>query len=163
MILLVMQTLDNSMRLKSKRRLLGRGVGLTTEQDPENPKPDLHPRRRLGGSPRGREARRRGPGPAVPANPGVNPSLTITAMTAYAMSHIPTRAKAESGEDADGLAPAGVRDAGPAGARGGSANGDRPPAATTARVPARRKRPPAPSGHERRPEVCGARESAAVA
>ncbi len=78
-ILLVMQTLDNSMRLKPKRRLLGRGVGLTTEQDPENPKPDLHPRRRLGGSPRGREARRRGPSSAVPANPPPPPPASTRA------------------------------------------------------------------------------------
>jgi cholesterol oxidase len=28
-------------------------------------------------------------GSTVPANPGVNPSLTITAMTEYAMSHVP--------------------------------------------------------------------------
>jgi cholesterol oxidase len=27
----------------------------------------------------------------VPANPGVNPSLTITAMTEHAMSQIPAR------------------------------------------------------------------------
>ncbi len=30
-------------------------------------------------------------GSAVPANPGVNPSLTITAMTEHAMSKIPVR------------------------------------------------------------------------
>jgi cholesterol oxidase len=30
-------------------------------------------------------------GSTVPANPGVNPSLTITAMTEYAMSHVPAR------------------------------------------------------------------------
>ena len=28
-------------------------------------------------------------GSTVPANPGVNPSLTITAMSEYAMSHVP--------------------------------------------------------------------------
>ena len=28
-------------------------------------------------------------GSTVPANPGVNPSLTITAMTEYAMSQVP--------------------------------------------------------------------------
>jgi cholesterol oxidase len=33
-------------------------------------------------------------GSTVPANPGVNPSLTITAMTEYAMSHVPARAPA---------------------------------------------------------------------
>jgi len=31
-------------------------------------------------------------GSTVPANPGVNPSLTITAMTEYAMSQVPARA-----------------------------------------------------------------------
>jgi cholesterol oxidase len=30
-------------------------------------------------------------GSTVPANPGVNPSLTITAMSEYAMSQVPTR------------------------------------------------------------------------
>ncbi|HEX4865536.1 MAG TPA: FAD-dependent oxidoreductase, partial [Acidimicrobiales bacterium] len=40
MILLVMQTLDNSMRLKVKRRWPNRNVVLTTEQDPNNPNPD---------------------------------------------------------------------------------------------------------------------------
>ncbi|WP_249010911.1 GMC oxidoreductase [Conexibacter sp. DBS9H8] len=39
-ILLVMQTLDNSMRLKVKRRLPGGAVTLTTEQDPLHPNPD---------------------------------------------------------------------------------------------------------------------------
>jgi cholesterol oxidase len=156
-ILLVMQTLDNSMRLKAKRRLFGKGVKLNTEQDPENPNPTFIPvadwtaRRAaekldgvpqvgtteallnvpitahiLGGAVMGTDAgsgvidhRQRVfgyenllvcDGSAVPANPGVNPSLTITAMTEYAMSHIPTRAQAESGEDADDLAPAGVGD-----------------------------------------------------
>jgi len=33
-------------------------------------------------------------GSTVPANPGVNPSLTITAMSEYAMSHVPERASA---------------------------------------------------------------------
>jgi cholesterol oxidase len=39
-ILLVMQSLDNSMRLKVRRRLPGGGVMLTTEQDPLHPNPD---------------------------------------------------------------------------------------------------------------------------
>jgi cholesterol oxidase len=30
-------------------------------------------------------------GSTVPANPGVNPSLTITAMSEYAMSQVPAR------------------------------------------------------------------------
>jgi cholesterol oxidase len=42
-ILLVMQSLDNSMRLKVKRRLPGGGVALTTEQDQLNPNPDKVP------------------------------------------------------------------------------------------------------------------------
>jgi cholesterol oxidase len=42
-ILLVMQSLDNSMRLKVKRRLPGGSVVLTTEQDPQNPNPDRIP------------------------------------------------------------------------------------------------------------------------
>jgi cholesterol oxidase len=42
-ILLVMQSLDNSMRLKVKRRLPGGAVMLTTEQDPLHPNPDHLP------------------------------------------------------------------------------------------------------------------------
>jgi len=30
-------------------------------------------------------------GSVVPANPGVNPSLTITAIAEHAMSHVPAR------------------------------------------------------------------------
>ncbi len=42
-ILLVMQSLNNSMRLKVRRRLPGGAVMLTTEQDPHNPNPDSIP------------------------------------------------------------------------------------------------------------------------
>ncbi len=42
-ILLVMQSLDNSMRLKVKGRLPNGAVMLTTEQDPLNPNPDSIP------------------------------------------------------------------------------------------------------------------------
>jgi cholesterol oxidase len=42
-ILLVMQSLDNSMRLKVKRRLPNGSVMLTTEQDPLHPNPDSIP------------------------------------------------------------------------------------------------------------------------
>ncbi len=42
-ILLVMQTLDNSIRLKVRRRLPDGDVVLTTEQDPDNPNPDSIP------------------------------------------------------------------------------------------------------------------------
>jgi cholesterol oxidase len=154
-ILLVMQTLDNSMRLKAKRRLFGKGVKLNTEQDPENPNPTFIPvadwtvRRAaekldgvaqvgttealmnvpitahiLGGAVMGENAgsgvidRRQRvfgyenllvcDGSAVPANPGVNPSLTITAMTEYAMSHIPSREYAAAGAGETELAPAGL-------------------------------------------------------
>jgi cholesterol oxidase len=43
MILLVMQSLDNAMRLKVKRRWPNGNVVLTTEQDPNNPNPDKIP------------------------------------------------------------------------------------------------------------------------
>ncbi len=58
--LLVMQTLDNAMRLKVKRRLPGGGVALSTEQDPESPNQDKIPAayaagrwfaQRIGGTP----------------------------------------------------------------------------------------------------------------
>jgi cholesterol oxidase len=42
-ILLVMQTLDNSMSLRVKRRLPNGNVNLTTEVDPNNPNPDKIP------------------------------------------------------------------------------------------------------------------------
>jgi cholesterol oxidase len=60
MILLVMQTLDNSIRLKVKRRWPNGNVVLTTEQDLSNPNPDKIPAayraaewiaRRTGGTP----------------------------------------------------------------------------------------------------------------
>jgi cholesterol oxidase len=35
-------------------------------------------------------------GSIVPANPGVNPSLTITALAEYAMAQIPPKAQASS-------------------------------------------------------------------
>jgi cholesterol oxidase len=43
MILLVMQSLDNAMRLRVKRRWPNGNVVLTTEQDPDNPNPDKIP------------------------------------------------------------------------------------------------------------------------
>jgi cholesterol oxidase len=135
-ILLVMQTLDNAIRLRPKRRLLGRGVRLQTEQDPEKPNPTYIPAADhvtrwmaertggiaqsglneaifsipttahiLGGAAIGSDpdrgvvdARHRVfgyenlmvcDGAAVPANPGVNPSLTITAMAEQAMTQVP--------------------------------------------------------------------------
>jgi cholesterol oxidase len=60
LILLVMQTLDNTIRFKVKRRWPNGNVVLTTEQDPQNPSPDKVPaayraaewmQRALGGTP----------------------------------------------------------------------------------------------------------------
>jgi cholesterol oxidase len=138
LILLVMQTLDNSMRLRPREKALGRGVRLQTEQDPENPNPTYIEAANeaasriadklegvpqssvfealanipstahvLGGAVIGRDyhegvvdAASRVhayrnllvcDGAAVPANPGVNPSLTITALAEHAMSHVPPK------------------------------------------------------------------------
>jgi cholesterol oxidase len=142
MILLVMQTLDNAIRLRPKRRLLGRGVKLQTEQDPEKPNPTFIPAadhvarwmaERTGGIPQsglteaifnipttahilGGAVIGDGPehgvvdngnrvygyenlmvcdGAAIPANPGVNPSLTITALAEHAMAQVPAKDSAE--------------------------------------------------------------------
>ncbi len=144
-ILLVMQTLDNAIRLRPKRRLLGRGIRLQTEQDPEKPNPTYIPaaeavarwfERRTGGIAQGGLTesilnipttahilggavigadREHGvvdgdnrafgydnllvcDGAAIPANPGVNPSLTITALAERAMSRVPPKEGAERGE-----------------------------------------------------------------
>ncbi len=135
-VFLVMQSLDNAIAFRAKRRWFGRGVKLTTEQDPEKPNPTfIEAGNRaaewlaertggiaqsmmlealanipttahiLGGAVIGRDVasgvidrhnRVFGyhnllvcDGAAMPANPGVNPSLTITALTEHAMSHIP--------------------------------------------------------------------------
>jgi cholesterol oxidase len=135
-ILLVMQSLDGAMRLRPKRRRLGRGIRLQTEQDPERPNPVYIPAAEhaarwfaertggvaqsaltesalnipttahiLGGAVIGPteaegvvDARNRvfgyqnllvTDGAAVPANPGVNPSLTITALAERAMTFVP--------------------------------------------------------------------------
>jgi cholesterol oxidase len=137
-IVLVMQTLDNAIALRT-RRTLGGGVRLQTEQDPERPIPTYMPvanhfaqwlARRTGGVAQSSfmealanvpstahilggaaigaapasgvvDARQRAfgyenllvcDGAAVPANVGVNPSLTITAMAEHAMSHVPPAA-----------------------------------------------------------------------
>ena len=134
-IFLVMQSLDNAIAFRAKRRLLGRGVALTTQQDPEKPNPTFIKAANeaagwlaahtggvaqsmvteavanipatahiLGGCPIGSDAsngvidsdqRLFGyqnflvcDGAAMPANPGVNPSLTITAMTERAMTRV---------------------------------------------------------------------------
>ncbi len=135
-VLLVMQTLDNAIAFRAKRRWFGGGVTLSTEQDPEKPNPtfieagnqaaqwlaehtggiaqsmileavaDIPTTAHiLGGAVIGADAstgvvdsRNRVfgyqnlmvcDGAAMPANPGVNPSLTITAIAEHAMSHVP--------------------------------------------------------------------------
>ena len=140
LIILVMQSLDNALRFRARRGLLG-GVRLATEQDEGNPNPTyieagnraaLWLAKRtgglaqsmvleavanipstahiLGGAVIGRDAasgvvdaRNRAfgyenllvcDGSTLPANPGVNPSLTITAVAEHAMSHVPAKAAA---------------------------------------------------------------------
>jgi cholesterol oxidase len=142
-ILLTMQTLDNSMRLIPKRNLFGPGPRLQTQEDPDKPNPrfieaadkatrraaeklDATPQAGLteqlfnipttahimGGAVIGespetgvvdRHQRAFGyenllvcDGSAIPANVGVNPSLTITALTEHAMSHVPAREQREA-------------------------------------------------------------------
>ena len=137
-ILLTMQTLDNSMRLIPKRNLFGPGPRLQTQEDPDKPNPrfievaDTVTRRAaekldavpqaglteallnipttahimggavIGASPEtgvidehqrafGYENLLVCDGAAIPANIGVNPSLTITAMAERAMSHVAPR------------------------------------------------------------------------
>jgi cholesterol oxidase len=133
-ILVVMQTLNNSMRFRPVR-IGPRKVMLQTEQDPDNPNPTWIPVANraaeilaekidgtaqslpeawlntpatahiLGGAVIGRDAeqgvvdehqRAFGyrnllvcDGSVVPANPGANPSLTITALTEHAMTGVP--------------------------------------------------------------------------
>ena len=152
-ILLVMQSLDTAMRFRASPRLLGRGVRLQTEQDPERPNPTYIPAaeaaarwfaERTGGLPQSgltesalnipttahilggavigadprtgvidAECRAFGyenllvcDGSAVPANPGVNPSLTITALAERAMSRVPPK---DGEEPADRELPEGAR------------------------------------------------------
>jgi cholesterol oxidase len=146
-ILLVMQSLDSAMRLRSRPARVGRGVRLQTEQDPGRPNPTFIPAAeqaarwfaaRTGGVPQsgltestlnipttahilGGAVIGTGPesgvvdahnrafgyrnllvcdGAAVPANPGVNPSLTITALAERAMSFVPDAQPAEPNREA---------------------------------------------------------------
>ena len=136
LVLLVMQSLDNAITFRARKRWFGSGVRLSTEQDAEKPNPtyidagnkaaewiaEKHggvaqsmlleataniptTAHILGGATIGsdaecgvvdRDQRVFGyknllicDGSVVPANPGVNPSLTISAMTERAMSKIP--------------------------------------------------------------------------
>jgi cholesterol oxidase len=142
-IFLVMQSLDNAISFRARRRWFGRGVSLTTEQDPLKPNPTYidagnkaaawlaqrtggvaqsmvleaaanipSTAHILGGAVIGRDAttgvvdhcnRVFGyrnllvcDGASMPANPGVNPSLTITAIAEHAMSHVPAAASASA-------------------------------------------------------------------
>lgn len=141
LIVLVMQTSDNAIAFRVKRRLFG-GIGLRTEQDREKPNPTFIDvaneatewlAKRTGGIPHSGvleavanipttahilggaaiggdastgvvDAHHRAfgyrnflicDGAAMPANPGVNPSLTITALAEHAMSHVPPASVAE--------------------------------------------------------------------
>jgi cholesterol oxidase len=154
-ILLVMQTTDTAMRLVPKRRLLGRGVRLQTEQDPERPNPTWLPAAekatkwfadKIGGTPQSGFTESTlnipttahilggaviGPDPehgvvdggnrvygyenllvcdgsAIPANPGVNPSLTITAVAEHAMAAVPPKDGAEIAHLPEAARPAAV-------------------------------------------------------
>jgi cholesterol oxidase len=138
LLILVMQTLDNAIRFRARRRWFGRGVTLSTEQDEGKPNPTyIEAGNRaalwlarhtggiaqsmalealanipstahiLGGAAIGRDAASgvvdsRGrvfgysnllicDGSVMPANPGVNPSLTITALAEHAMGHVPAK------------------------------------------------------------------------
>ena len=143
LILLVMQTLDNSIRLRPLgTRTIGLRVPLATEQDPDNPNPTYIAAAneaaeavaaKLEGVPQSSvfEALANIPstahilggavigsdpsngvvdagsrvfgyenlmvcdGAAVPANPGVNPSLTITALAEHALAGVPAKEGAE--------------------------------------------------------------------
>ena len=141
-VLLVMQSLDNAIKFRAKKRWFGSGVRLSTEQNPDMPNPTYIEAGNkaaewiaertggvaqsgfleatlnipttahiLGGVPIGEDAEHGVvdrdqqlfgyqnllvcDGSAMPANPGVNPSLTITAMTERAMSKIPEKGSVE--------------------------------------------------------------------
>jgi cholesterol oxidase len=130
-----MQTLDNAICFRARPRWFGRGVRLSTAQDPQRPIPTFFPLSQqlaewlakktggiaqsflpealfnipttahiLGGAAIGRNAEHGVvnarhevygyrnllvcDGSVMPANPGVNPALTITAMAEAAMSQI---------------------------------------------------------------------------
>lgn len=138
--LLVMQTLDNAIALRPRKRWLGRGYRLVTQQHSDKPNPtyiDVANRAAqwlaqrsggvaqsnvlealadipttahvLGGAVIGADAASGVidqrlhvfgyqnmlvcDGAAMPANPGVNPALTITALAEYAMAQIPQAAR----------------------------------------------------------------------
>jgi cholesterol oxidase len=134
-MLLVMQSLDNAIALRAKKKWFGRGVTLYTEQNRDKPNPTFIPggnaaaawlakhtggiaqsnvlealgnipttAHLLGGAVIGADSTKGVidqylrvfgycnmlvcDGAAMPANPGVNPSLTITALAEHAMAQI---------------------------------------------------------------------------
>ncbi len=136
LIFLVMQSRDNAMAFRARRKWFGRGWTIGTEQDPEKPNPTFIPKANeaaeflarhtggiaqsgvleaaanipttahiLGGAAIGADASRGVvdrhhrvfgyehmmicDGAAMPGNPGVNPSLTITALAEHAMAQVP--------------------------------------------------------------------------
>jgi cholesterol oxidase len=138
LVLLVMQTRDNALAFIPKKRWFGRGIALTTQQDPETPNPTFIAEGNaaaawlaertggfaqsmvpeavadipstahiLGGAVIGRDAgtgvvdalgRAFGyrnliicDGSILPANPGVNPSLTIAALAEHVVAAIPAK------------------------------------------------------------------------
>lgn len=150
--LLVMQTLDNAIAFRAKKRWFGRGVRLTTEQDASKPNPTYIEAGNkaaawiaektggfaqsgfleavlnipttahiLGGAAIGNDANKGVvnyeqrvfnyenllicDGSVMPANPGVNPSLTITAMTERAMARIPHKDAGQSDEHSQSKSP----------------------------------------------------------
>ena len=139
MIVLVMQSSDNAMAFRARKRWFARGWAIGTEQDAERPNPTFIPVANetaellarhtggvaqssvlesaanipttahiLGGAVIGADATRGVidrdhhvfgyrnmlicDGSAMPANPGVNPSLTITALVERAMARVPAKA-----------------------------------------------------------------------
>lgn len=151
-ILLVMQTLDNSIKFRPRKNLWGKGWHLTTEEDPVNPNPRFIPvankaaelvAKKIGGVAQssvfevlfntpttahilGGAVIGSGPhtgvvdrfnrafgyenllitdGAAMPANPGVNPSLTITAIAEHAMTAVPEKPGAKIPEPLVGKTP----------------------------------------------------------
>jgi cholesterol oxidase len=138
LIILVMQSSDNAIAFRARKRWFGRGVTIGTEQDREKPNPTFIPLANaaaeflarhtggvaqssvlesaanipttahiLGGAVIGADATRGVidrdhrvfgytnlmivDGSAMPANPGVNPSLTITALAERAMAQVPAK------------------------------------------------------------------------
>ncbi|HEY5489920.1 MAG TPA: GMC family oxidoreductase [Gemmatimonadaceae bacterium] len=142
LIVLVMQSSDNAMAFRARRRWLRRGWKIGTEQDAAKPNPTFIPKANeaaeflarhtggiahsgvleatmnipttahiLGGAAIGADASRGVvdgrnrvfgytnlmicDGSAMPGNPGVNPSLTITALAEHAMAQVPVARTAE--------------------------------------------------------------------